>query len=397
MTQDSTSSPLPPAEARRRRLAQTAGYCIAFVALGLFSASLGPTLPGLAQHTQARLNEISYLFTARALGYLIGSFIGGRLYDRLRGHLVMAGVLALMAVMMTLVPLVPLLALLAVAVALLGMGEGALDVGGNTLIVWVHGERVGPYMNALHFCFGLGAFLSPIIIAQAVLLSGDITWAYWALALLMLPAFLWLLRTPSPPSPAAGGNGANGPARPLLVVALSLFLLLYVGAEASFGGWVYTYAVARGLGTATSAAYLTSAFWGALTLGRLLSIPLAAAFKAATVLLADLLGCLAGMALLVALPGSVVALWAGALLTGFGMAAIFPTAIALAGSRMTLTGRVTGWFLVGASLGGMSLPWLIGQLFERVGPQVTMWLIGTALVAALGVFAAMTRGDSSGS
>ncbi|MCX6032693.1 MAG: MFS transporter [Chloroflexi bacterium] len=393
MTPESASFSFPPAETRRRRLAQTAGYCLAFVALGLFSASLGPTLPGLARHTQARLNEISYLFTARALGYLIGSFIGGRFYDRLKGHLVMAGVLALMAVMMALVPLVPLLALLAVALALLGIGEGALDVGGNTLIVWVHGERVGPYMNALHFCFGLGAFVSPIIIAQAVLFSGDINWAYWALALLMLPAFLWLLRTPSPPSPAAGGNGANGPARPLLVVAISLFLLLYVGAESSFGGWVYTYAMTRGLGTATSAAYLTSAFWGALTLGRLLSIPLAARFKLATVLLADLVGCLAGVAILVVLPGSVVALWVGALLTGFGMSAIFPTAIALAGSRMTLTGRVTGWFLVGASVGSMTMPWLIGQLFERIGPQVAMWLILADLIAALGVFAVMMRGD----
>ena len=37
---------------------------------------------------------------------------------------------------------------------------------------------------------------------------------------------------------------------------------------------------------------------------------------------------------------------------------------------------------VGASLGSMTLPWLIGQLFESVGPQVTMLtILGDLLVA----------------
>ena len=157
------------------------------------------------------------------------------------------------------------------------------------------------------------------------------------------------------------------------------------------GGWVYTYAVAAGLGTASSAAYLTSAFWGALTLGRLLSIPLAAHIKPVTMLLADLIGCLVGVAVI--LLGTSTATWVGAFITGFSMAAIFPTAIAFAGARMTLTGRVTAWFLVGASLGGMTLPWLIGQLFERIGPLIAPGLILADLVLALGVYLVLILGD----
>ncbi len=53
----------------------------------------------------------------------------------------------------------------------------------------------------------------------------------------------------------------------------TLFFFLYVGAEVGFGGWIFTYAVALDLGSETAAAYLTSAFWGALTFGRLLTIP----------------------------------------------------------------------------------------------------------------------------
>jgi nitrate/nitrite transporter NarK len=58
---------------------------------------------------------------------------------------------------------------------------------------------------------------------------------------------------------------------------------------------------------------------------------------------------------------------------------------------MTITGRVTGWFFVGASLGGMTLPWLIGQLFESVGPQVTMLILFADLIIALGVYTVLIR------
>ncbi len=71
-------------------------------------------------------------------------------------------------------------------------------MGGNTLLVWVHREKVGPFMNALHFFLGVGAFLSPIMIAQVVLLSGGIRGAYWALALLMLPPLDLALRSEQP-------------------------------------------------------------------------------------------------------------------------------------------------------------------------------------------------------
>src|SRR4030067_1578521 len=69
----------------RARLTATATYYAAFIGLGLTSASLGPLLPSLADQTLVRLNQVSVLFTARSLGYLIGSLLGGRIYDRRDG------------------------------------------------------------------------------------------------------------------------------------------------------------------------------------------------------------------------------------------------------------------------------------------------------------------------
>jgi FHS family Na+ dependent glucose MFS transporter 1 len=376
----STLSAAPIARVRSRPFSNAIGYYAAFIALGLFAASMGPTLPGLARHTGSRLSEISFLLSARSLGYLLGSLLSGRLYDRAPGHQVITGVLILMAVMMVLVPLIPLLWLLVAVLLVLGAAEGALDVGGNTLLVWLYRDKVGPFMNALHFFFGVGAFISPIVVAQAVQASGDITLAYWVLALLMLPALLWLIRLPSPERQAAAETRRSGQANRVLLTLLVLSFFVYVGAELSFGNWLYTYALTLGLADATTAAYLTSGFWGAFTAGRLISIPIATRFSPGAVLLADLVGCLAGVGVILLWPASPLALWIGACGAGFAMASIFPTMIAFAERRMTITGQITSLFLAGSAAGSMTLPWLIGQLFERVGPHVMTTVIAAALI-----------------
>ena len=341
----------------------TCAYFAAFVSLGLASASLGPTLPGLAALTASSVAQISTLFIARSLGYLVGSALGGRLYDRAAGHPVMAASLVAMAGAMGLIPLASVLWLLFLAVLLLGLVEGIVDVGGNTFLVWLHRQGVGPYMNALHFTFGLGAFLSPVIIAQLALQGGGLRLAYWTLAVLLLPAALWLVRLPSPSAPTrtASDPAERGAGRALALTVA--FFFLYVGAEIGFGGWIYSYAVGLRLASQVAAAYLTSAFWGAFTAGRLLGIPLAVRYPPQAILLADLAGALASLGLLLAAPGSALVAWIGACGVGLCMASTFPAMLALAQRRLRITGRVTGWFLIGGSAGGMTLPWVIGQFF----------------------------------
>lgn len=373
-----------------RKILQTAGYYAAFICLGMTGASMGPTLPGLAQHTHTNLSEISFLFTARSLGYLLGSLRGGRWYDRIAGHRIQALALLGMAALMALVPVIPWLWLLVIALILLGFSESAVDVGGNTLLVWVHRDQVGPFMNGLHLFFGVGSFIAPVIIAQAALWSGDITWGYWALALLLLPVVIYIARQPSPAIQSGAREGQTAQGSTFLIVLIMLFFFLNVGAEGSFGGWIFTYARAENIGTELTAAYLTSAFWGALTLGRLISIPLATRVHPRWILLADLLGCLASLSVILLFRGSFAAVWAGSFGAGLFMASVFPTTITLAERFLPINGKTTGLFFVGASAGSMFCPWLIGQLFEPVGPHAAMIVIFSALILALGVYLILT-------
>ena len=358
-----TSSSSKPAH----KLLLTAAYYLSFIMLGLLTAAEGPALPGLAENTSSTLDQISLIFIFGSLGYLLGSLFSGQAYDRLPGHRLMAVTLLLISLCATLVPFMHSLWLLLCLLFTLGLAKSALDVGCNTLLLWIHGEKVGPFMNGLHFFFGLGAFIAPLILARVLLVTGEIWWVFWLFAILSLPMAVWLWNLPgSPVGTKSQENGnASLPIIPVLLIVLAF--LFYVGAEVGFGNWIYTYALTLGLGTQVTAAYLTSAFWGTFTVGRLLGVWISARARAATILFVDLLGCLASLGLILLWPDSAPALWAGAIGLGLFMASIFPTTLMLAGERMHVTGAMTGWFLAGASIGGMSLPWGIGQAFVRIG------------------------------
>lgn len=369
-------------------LATTFAYYGAFIGLGLISASLGPTLVPLAAQTQTAISQISILFVTRSLGYLLGSMLAGRIYDRTKGHPVMAVALLVMGLGMAAAPLVGMLWSLAFVLLIVGLAEGTLDVGGNALLMWVHRSKVGPYMNALHLFFAVGAFLSPIVIAQAISLTDGIRAGYWVLALFTVPIAIWLYSLQSPRHIAShqGGKGETLAVNWRLVALLMVFLGVYVGAEVGMAGWLSTYAIEMGLADSVTAAYLTSVYWGAFMIGRIFSIPIATRFRPRAILWTDLIGCLVSISLPVFLPQSQWAIWVGAFGFGLFVASIFPTLITWAERRMNMSGLVTSMFFIGSSIGGIFFPWFIGQLFGRYGAWITMPAILAVVVLLCGLF-----------
>ncbi len=374
----------------RTRNRQSSAYFVAFITLGLAMSSLGPTLPGLAENTRATIGQISVLFTAESLGMLAGNLVSGRYYDRRPAHPFLAGAVVIISALLALIPLISSLAVLAAVVFVIGVCAGSIDVAGNTLLMWVFGRQVGPRMNALHFFFGLGALLAPIFVAQAIALNGGIAWAYWLLAVLALAPVALFLRVPSPaiPQAHAAGDASIAPTRWLLVGLLATMFFLFVGAELSYGGWIYTYAISLDLATATSAGYLTSLFWASLTLGRLISIPIAGRVRPRYLLIADLAGLAVSLVLLLLFSGSSAILWIATFGFGLSTANVYPTLMVLAERHLRISAKITSIFLIGGSLGSMTVPLLIGQRFETSGPQVMMAILLAVVILTAAVLAA---------
>lgn len=375
----------PEAVQNPRRTAQTAAYYAAFVAMGLMLCVLGPTLPGLARHTGMPLATASLLFMARSGGYLIGSCFIGRVYDRRAGNPIMGVAMLVITAACVLTPLIGSLPLLMALILVQGVAGSAMNVGTNTFIVWAHHGRPGSHLNGLHFSFGVGALLSPLVVERTIAFSGDVRWAYWVLTLAFVPLAVWLFKLPSPSPHHDGPGQASGQFPTLLVILVAAFFVLYTGTEASVGSWLFNYTLATRLADAQGAAYLNSAFWALLTAGRLLAIPLLRRFRPRTILYFDLAGCLVSVAVILLWPASLAALWAGICGLGLSMAALFPTMLSLAARRVALTGKITGWFFAGSSVGSMFMPWLVGIYFESVGPHVllTVAMIDLCLAVVL--------------
>lgn len=363
-------------------LVATTAYYLSFIILGLTTAASGPSLLKLSEHTSSTLDLISLIFVFSSLGYTIGSFLGGRAYDRFSSHRLMSITLVVMAFTYFLIPISQSLVLLLFSMFLNGFAAGILDVGCNTLLLWTHGEKAGPFLNGLHFFFGVGSLIAPLMFAQSLAATGDIYWMYWVFAIVTLPmaAWLWFLQEPRHGMTEEAKN-APFPALPVLVMVILFFL--YVGLELGFGNWIYTYALTLNLETEITAARLTSAFWGSFTFGRLVGVWVSTRMRSKPILFMDIIGCAISIAVIMIWRNSSPALWVGTMGLGISMASIFPTLIMLAGERMQITGTITGRFLVGSGAGSMLLPWLIGQVFVLTGPQAMTLILLTALISFL--------------
>jgi len=381
--------------ANNQKLRNTIGYYLLFISLGFGLGIIGPALPSLAEQTGSTLGAIGSIFLFSALGGMLGTVLGGRILDRVpRGHLVLGFAQLISAVLLAAIPLAGNLPILLLISFCSGLPVGLINTGGNTLLMWTHGQKAGPYINGLHFSFGLGAFLAPTIFAQAIRLGGTYQQAYWALAGLAVLIGLFMLFLPgSPKHQDQHQNEVQSQENlrkvlPLIIVAM-LFLFFYVGSELTFGNWIFTYAVTLNLADVTRAAYLTSGFWLSFTIGRALSIPVAARFNSGQILTVAFVGGLGSLALMILAPNSVNMLWAATLAVGFFMAPIWATGYNMAGQSIKLTATISSIIILGDSLGAVVLPWVTGQAIERFGAQTMPKLVFASLTINALIFVIM--------
>ena len=371
---------------------QTAAYFIALACFGAMVASWGPVLPFIAAQTQTEIGSIGVVFSARAVGVFFGSLLGGRIYDRVPGHPLLGGALLLLAATFSLVPVIQKLWLLLLLIVIMGLAAGIIISGSNTLLVWVHRENTGPWINAMNFSNSIGSFLAPIFITAFLTAMGEIRWAFWVLALLFGAAGVYTLLVHSPAISDEDRKADEGSGLRIgLLLPLALVFLLYVSAEVSFGGWLYTYTIALHPEAITGAGLLTSAFWASIAVGRLAAIPLSTRLRPRTILLIDFLGALISLVVILTMSSSLVALWAGTIGFGLCMASIFPTWMAFSGRRIKISGRVSGIFYAATAVGAMTFPLICGWAFEASGPQAAMTVIFSALLAAAIIYMVVRR------
>lgn len=346
---------------------------------GVVMAVLGAVLPLLASQVHLELAQAGDLFLFMNFAMLVSMLGAGPFMDRFGKKPVLVAGPVLVALALALIARATAYPALVTSVILLGLGGGALNGGTNTLVADLHDDprEKSSALNLLGVFFGFGALFLPFVIGSLVKTLGLAAILYITMALSLVPAVVFAALA-FPPSRHAEGLALAEVGRLAsnrLVLALGFLLFFESGSEFIIGGFTSSY-LTRELGASVStASYLLAVYWGAIMLGRVISSRLVLHWKSSAMILGSALAGAAGVSiLLVARSQSVAA--AGITIVGLSFASIYPVTLGFAGSRFAAySGSVFGILFAIALVGGMTLPWAVGQLAQTHGLRAALTIV----------------------
>lgn len=354
-----------------------AAACSGMFCFGIVLALLGALfgLPAFRDRLHIDLAQQGSILSLLYVGVLIASPLAGPVIDRFGTKLVL--LLCTLLVMASLLGFVGARSFWEAAASgiVLGIGGGGLNVATNSLVSDVFAEQRGSYLNYLGIFYGFGALLIPFLAAtiSARFTPGEIILCAVVLAGACALAYA-VLRFPPPRE--AHTFSAREVARVATYpgVLLFAFLLFFQsGDEAVIGGWTTRYAGAMGA-TARQSEWMLFAVLAAVMLGRMVAGRVVRRLGAATMVLTCLCASLLSY-IFFWWARTLLLQFVGAALVGFFFAAIYPTTLAIVGNRYPrFSASVFSLIFTIALIGGITFPWIVGQVASAYGLRAGMVL-----------------------
>ncbi|XP_041366652.1 sodium-dependent glucose transporter 1-like [Gigantopelta aegis] len=147
----------------RRKVLHTMWIFWSFVMLGFIMGQRGPSFLDLLIITNTDLKRGSAFFTGQAVGYLVGSFLMGVVYDKLTKSLLMFFSVFFMGVTVGIIPFCSPYVLMIAMCFLNAVCLGGVDTGGNAELFRIWGSESRQYLLAIHFAYSIGGTISPVV------------------------------------------------------------------------------------------------------------------------------------------------------------------------------------------------------------------------------------------
>ncbi|WP_326601965.1 MFS transporter [Streptomyces sp. NBC_01800] len=317
---------------RTGRLVTTAYFALNGFVLGMWVVHI----PAVERHVGISHAVLGWLLLLLGAGAFAGMRITGPLTDRWGARTVVRLSAALCSAAVVLPGLATDAWTLGAALALLGLGNGCLDVSMNAHAIQVERGYRRPVMSAFHATFSIGGVLAALLGARTLSWGWSPAVTLGSVAVLGLVAafaargLLPAEHTPSSAAEAPAGVTQPGHRTSRRIWALAALALMLMLCEGVANDWSTLHLRDVLNASAAVAALAYGAFSTAMTIGRLLADRVAMRF------------------------GPVAILRYGAALAAVGLTtATFSTSIPLA---------LAGWAVFGAGLSGC-----IPQLFSAAG------------------------------
>ena len=356
--------------------------CLALFVTGVYATSFGPALPILAHDFGVSLDAAGLLISVLFLASITASAVVAiRLHSGEQRLLAATGLAAITAAC-TLLALTARWPLALVAVGLMGAGDGLMVAATHTIAARsVDGVSRG--INRLNIYFAVGAVAGPLWAGGVLALdSGAREVVYLGIAALSFVVLGILWSGDELPTPRSDSESVEPSLRAMdrLAWVIGLLLFLYVGAEFGLGSWVASYSSREfGAGIFTGA-LVTSGYWGALMLGRLLSGRLfALEVPPRRVLLWSIVAGLLSSSLIASANGIFAIAVGAAFASGLAFGPIWPAAMSIAARDRGGNGPAA--MVTIGNAGGFAFPWFQGRLLVSAGASTGIAM--TAVLCAL--------------
>jgi len=348
---------------------------LAFISLGLPDGLLGIAWPFMSSRFHVPLDALGILLVCFTAGYLSTSSTSGKILN-----IISLGALLIVSCLLTGVSLLVYAFasywyFAIMASFCLGAGGGAIDSSINTFAA---SRFSASTLNWLHAFYGVGATLGPLLIT--FLLAGGFQWfnGYIIVAVIQIALsvlFLysrnsWQVSSREEEERRPGAEYLQTMKLPVVWINILIFFL-YTGFEQGFGQWIFTILTkSRGM-IDEEAGLWTSAYWGSLTVGRMLSGVLLTRISVNHALKVALAGIVAGAFLVMLNIGNFFTL-AGIMIIGLANAPVFPSLIAVTPKTVGKEHAATaiGTQISAAMLGASLLPAFAGWLSRGLGLEV---------------------------
>ncbi|KAI1286378.1 Major facilitator superfamily domain-containing protein 4B [Halotydeus destructor] len=415
------------AETQFMRYVKTTSLCCAFVCLGLMLSAIGPSMLEIQCAVGLSYNDVIKILPARSSGWVFGSLIVGVLHKHLNPIVSVAFCLAISGIGGILIPWTNSLVTM-LAVTFIGhIGCGMMDNTANVLILYMWGQDSQPYMQALHFCFGLGSLIMPLVVSP--FLSGGevpieglesnvteigtecvpenlrihIPFAMLgSCCLLMSAVFVYLSinhrQTDEHPSRLSKAeDSVTGLKKDLIwtkriaILLAGLFLFTLLGFEVGMGSFITSFAVMSNHHlTKQVGAYMTSLYFFTYTFFRLFAIGFVKKISIYLNITVELSILVIANIFLVPFGNSVEwCLWVGVALAGMGISTVWAATFSLLESCFPVTSGVASLLSVCACAGEWVYPVIMGYAIQYT-PQLFLYVILICTVLCCSLFAILT-------
>jgi len=361
-----------------------------FLLFGITFTVFGATVPHAVRSFHWSYTVTGVVLAFGSIGYFTTTMAAGLLADKVSAKRLIVCGLALQALALAGFARSPLPWINVVLSCLIGMGQGVTEVVSNYAVLRIEKPGESRRMNLMHACFCVGAMGAPFIVGNLSALHLEWHRIFPAIACLSALMALVFAHGPFVPTGAEAKTDGN-PRRSLRgLYAFAAIFFLYLSVEVGVSNWISEYFVSVLLSKLSTAAFMLSALWAGILVGRIaLTTKKAGALSQERVLLFLAILCnISFLVLLFVRDATQCGLLA--FLTGLGFSGIYPVAMSLMGRHFP-GGWAVGAVTTAGGIGMFSFPFLVAFTADHIGLRGAFFLCGAAnfllLVSAVNIMA----------